>query len=350
MNTIADVAQEAGVSVATVSRVMNGSGLVSRETEDKVRSAVERLGYQPNAWGRNLRKGESRMLLLLIPNATNPFYAGLISGVEDTAREAGYSAMLCITQMDDNRRGEYLSLLRSGRADGAILMDAAQSSSYASELSALYPTVQCCEFSRDEKLSHVSIDNYSAARDVMHYLVSLGHRQIGLVSADNEFCSTYQRREGYGKALMEAGVGVRGDYTALADRDYGFRSGVQAAGSLLDLPERPTALFCTSDVLALAALRAAADRGLSVPGDLSVVGFDDVEYATMFHPTLTTVRQPCYDLGQMACRILLQQIDGEPAGTHCFLPHKMLVRESTDAWRGGAVGSSQPSHMEFGAS
>lgn len=326
MSTISDVARQAGVSVATVSRVINRTGTVSRATAEKVRAAIDQLDYQPNVWGRNLRRGESRVLLIFVPNVTNPYYANIIAGIEDTARSDFYSTMLCIGGGVQVRRTEYLELLHNGRADGAVFLDAALDSRAVPAAAAEFPVVQGSEYCADESISHVSIDNRSAAEEVTEYLLSLGHRRLGFVGTTNHFISTRQRREGYEAVLQRAGLLPM---EAFADKDYSFLSGVRAAGELLDKKERPTALFCISDVLALGAIRAAEERGLRVPEELTVVGFDDVEYATMFRPMLTTVSQPCYDLGRVSCELLLRQIRGEGAGTARFLPHKMILRDSS---------------------
>lgn len=332
MSTIQEVAKEAGVSVATVSRVVNRTGPVSEETAQRVRSAIDKLGYQPNVWGRSLRRKESRVLLIFAPNVSNPFYSPILSGIEDTARAAFYNTMLCTTGTggDRARRMEYLDLLHNGRADGAIFLDVTQDSKVVPEVAREFPVVQCCEYCTDETVSHVSIDNFGAAEDVVRYLIAQGHERIGFVGSTNDFISTRQRREGYEMVLTEAGIGVRKDYEAYADRDYSFLSGVRAAGELLDHGERPTALFCISDVLAIGAMRAAEERGLRVPEDLTVVGFDGVEYAAMFRPQLTTVSQPCYELGRASCELLLRQIGGGGGeGTACFLPHRMILRDSS---------------------
>lgn len=329
MWTIAQVAQQAGVSVATVSRVINGSGTVSPATQERVRCAIEKLEYRPNVWGRSLRRRESRMVLILVPNVSNPFYSPIISGVEDALRPKGYHTMLCVTGVADGRRRAFLELLHNGQADGAVLMDVTQNDKLTAELAAQYPIVQCCEYCSDPRVSHVSIDNLAAAREGVDHLIALGHRQIGFVGSTNRFISTQQRREGYEQALAAAGLPTAPEYVALADDDYSFSCGVQAAGTLLDLPRRPTALFCISDVLALGAVRAAEERGLSIPRDLTVIGFDGVEYATMFRPQLTTVGQPCYQLGQAAGELLFEQLGGAEGGRADVLSHKLVLRDSS---------------------
>ncbi|MDO5399668.1 MAG: LacI family DNA-binding transcriptional regulator [Eubacteriales bacterium] len=328
-STISQVAKRAGVSVATVSRVINQTSSVTRETAQRVLSAIEELGYQPNVWGQNLRRGESRVILVLVPNVSNPFYAPIISGAEDALGRAGYSMMLGVTNVDAERRNGFLDFMGSGRADGAILMDTVvddhQLPAYARE----FPMVQCCEYDFHESLSHISIDNFSAAREAVLRLMELGHRNIGFVGADNRFVSTKRRLEGFRAALAEGGLPIRPENEAYASGDYSFSTGVTAAGRLLDQHDRPTALFCISDVLALGALQAARDRKIPVPQALSVVGFDDVQYAAMFQPQLTTVRQPCYRLGYEAAELLLRKIRGESGEQACFLRHQLIERDST---------------------
>ncbi|WP_312692186.1 LacI family DNA-binding transcriptional regulator [Caproiciproducens sp.] len=333
MSTIAEVAKEAGVSVATVSRVINKNGTVSAETQQKVYAAIAKFDYHPNVWGRSLRRRESRMLLILVPNISNPYYSNIVRGIEDTVRRNRYNSMLCITDMDKRRAGEYFDLLSSGRADGAILMDTTKDDKEIPQLAKNFPIVQCCEYCGDESVGHVSIDNFKAAYEVVRFLCSIGHRRIGFVGSTNQFISTWQRCLGYEKALTENGMPVDGRYIAHADDDYNFPSGMRAARQLLSQPDRPTAIFCISDVIALAAIRAAGELNLRVPEDLTVVGFDDVEYATMFKPMLTTVSQPCYMLGKNSCEMLLEQINGAPARS-VFLEHKIILRDSSVSYTG----------------
>lgn len=328
MSTIEEVAKEAGVSVATVSRVINRSGKVTGDTRQKVLAAIAKLNYHPNAWGRSLRRGESRILLILVPNITNPYYSPIVRGIEDTARRNRYQTMLCITDANQIQSNGYFELLHNGNADGVILMDARKDDPEIPELARNFPTVQCCEYCSDESVGHVSIDNFKAAYEMTHFLCSIGHRRIGFVGAANPFISTLQRRLGYEKALSEEGLPVQRRYVGAADGDYNFSSGARAAREILSQPERPTALFCISDVIALGALRAAEELHLQVPRDLTVVGFDDVEYATMFRPMLTTVSQPGYLLGRTSCEMLLELLEG--LSPHAvFLEHKIVLRDSS---------------------
>lgn len=331
MVTIAEVAKEAGVSVATVSRVINKNGPVSPKSLEKVNTAIEVLNYQPNVWGRRLRRKESRMLLIFVPNIGNPYYASIVSGIEDTARSADYGTMLCITNQEKIREQEFTELLYNGQADGAVFLYGDKNDEGIRKLSSEVPIVQCCEFSRNSRDAHVSIDNFGAAKQAAEYLISLGHERIGFVGSDNQFISSEYRQRGFEAGLAEAGISLDKKYLAYGDRDYSFVSGIHAGKELLSLAkkERPTAVFCISDVLALGVIRAAGNMGVRVPEDISVIGFDDVEYATMFDPMLTTISQPRYSLGKASAQLLLHQIETGETAEAVYLEHRLILRDST---------------------
>lgn len=329
MVTIEDVAREAGVSVATVSRVINRNGPVSAKSEEKVNLAIARLNYRPNVWGRRLRRQESRMILIFVPYISNPFYASIVSGVEDTLRKQGYGTMLCITNGDKTREQEFIKQLYDGQADGAVIMCVDKHDKDIEQLAKEVPVVQCCEYSMNEDISHVSVNNFAAANQVVKYLGSLGHERIGFVGSINQFISSNDRQSGYEEGVKELAIPLNSKYIAYGDEDYSFNSGVRAGLELLSLKDRPTAIFCISDVLALGVVRAARNLGLLVPRDVSVVGFDDVEYATMLSPMLTTVSQPRYSLGKTSAQMLIHQIESGAAGSSIYLEHKLILREST---------------------
>lgn len=329
MTTIVDVSKRAGVSVATVSRVLNGKGHVSPTIAERVRAAIAELEYAPNVSARNLRRNERRILLVLTPNITNPYYAHIIAGISQVTRQRGYSAFLCDTEGRQDQAEAALRMLSQHQADGAILLATELGSTWLSAYAPKYPLVQCSEFDPGIDIPHVCIDNYQAALDVMNYLLSLGHKRIGLVSSVNRYNSTALRLQGYRDALTAAALPALPEHVRYAAADYGFASGLEAARSLLSQEKRPTALFCISDMLALGALASAQEMGFRVPQDVTIVGFDDVEQTTMLHPHMTTMAQPCFALGQRATELLLAQIAGEPAQREVLLPHRLMVRESS---------------------
>lgn len=329
MSTIQDVAKMAGVSVATVSRVLNGSPSVSESTREAVKDAIRKLNYRPNLIGRNLRRTETRMVLVLLPTIANPFYARIVKGIEDIAHKNGYNIMLCNTDSDRNREKVYLELLLNKLSDGVIFMAPELSKEELSAIGESFPVVQCCEYKEEARVSHVSIDNFEAARKAVKHLLGLGHKRIGLISCDNNFLSTIQREAGYRKALEEGGIAYD---SSLVKRggDYGFRSGWRVAKQFILMKDRPTAIFAISDVMAIGAMRAIKENNLKVPDDIAVMGFDDISFASMCDPLLTTISQPKYDLGCTAMELLLKHIREEvkePEGI--FLEHELIVREST---------------------
>jgi len=331
MVKIEDVARAAGVSVATVSRVLNEVGGVQPQTEQRVREAVSRLRYEPNLSARNLRRNESRIILILAPNFSNPYYSNVLSGICDVSRNLGYSTLIYNTY-DSNTLDESLvvSLFQKNRADGMITLAVNMDDLWLEKYAGKYPLVQCSEYVEGAGLPHISVDNRLAARESVAHLLSLGHRRIGIVPSANRYLSSADRRRGYLDALEGAGVGRDDALIAYASADYSFASGKQAARALLTLPEPPSAIFCVSDILALGAIAAAGKMGLQAPWDLSVMGFDDVDYTTMFHPYLSTVAVPCYELGRRSMLLLYDHI-AQKAGAEraVFLPHQIVLRETT---------------------
>lgn len=331
MATILDVAREAGVSVATVSRVLNNQGVVREATAKRVYGAIEKLAYEPNLLARNFRKSESRVILILAPNFTNPYYARILTGIGDAAAGAGYSALIMNTADDHQRELEAMDMLDKHRADGAICMAVSPKAGWLLPYAQKHMVVQCCEYDPQLSLPYVAIDNAAATWAAMGYLYGLGHRRIAMISSANQYISTKIRRDTYRAFLREKQIGLRAEYLVRSDKVYSAKSGKRAARQLLSLQSRPTAIFCISDTLAFGAVTAAAEMGLRVPQDVSIVGFDDIEYTTMQHPYITTVAQPCYDLGRMAAAKLFARMDKTKPeverATH--LPFRLIEREST---------------------
>jgi len=327
MATIEDVARVAGVSAATVSRVLNGNGAVKGYTAEKVQKAIVELAYVPNRAAQNLRKNESMTVTILAPNFTNPYYSHILAGIGDTAQALGYSVFICNMKFG---KAEIESIVKSHRTDGLILLSSAHDADWLTAYACEMPIVLCCEYMESTSLPHVAIDNYRAAYEAVEYLLNLGHRRIATISAGNSHISTKLRHQGYCDALRDAGMEPRPEYLVKAAPDYSYNSGYIMANKLFSLADRPSAIFCISDILALSAIAAAGDRGLSVPADVSVMGFDDVDYTTMFHPHLTTVAQPCYKIGSKSMKVLHEYKMGFPhPPKSALLPHVLTMREST---------------------
>lgn len=329
MVTIADVARAAGVSVATVSRVMNGSGPVAEPTVQVVQAAIERLNYVPNQQARNLRRHESRNILVLLPNITNPYYANIFAGLNQRAMELGYNLFLSNTDGQDPEK--LLSeVIEAHRADGAILLQISYNEEWLQKYSKKIPIIQCCEYTGLGGAPHVTVDNYRAAFEATRYLIQLGHRKIGTISAANNVVSTIHRMQGYRDAMAQAGIPIHDKFITYTDGAYSYPSSLKAARQLLAPPDHPTAVFCISDSVALATVVSAQELGLRVPEDVSIVGFDDVIYTQMFHPYLTTVVQPCTELGSRAVEMLHELLtEGSIQNPEVTLPYNFIIREST---------------------
>ena len=329
MATIQDVAAAAGVSVATVSRVINNAGVVSPKTLDKVNAAITKLAYTPNGFARDLRKAESRYVLVLLQTISNPFYATIVKGIEDVAHSMGYHIILSNTSSDMHRERDSLELLNSRVVGGAILIDAAMDIQEICNIGAKNNLVLCCECRDDIDVTHVQIDNYMAAKTMVKHLLSLGHRDIALIIGDADLSSTKLRYDGYRDAMTEAGITVNNALVYQSECSS-YKCGMRALEGILQSPTKPTALFAMSDVLAIGAIKAMRSKGIRVPEDIAVAGFDGIDMSEMVVPGLTTISQPTYDIGCTAMKLLLEKMKNSDAGNRkVVLEHSLIIREST---------------------
>jgi LacI family transcriptional regulator len=309
MVKIVDVARRAGVSVGSVSRVINDHPTVTPATRARVELAVRELGYVPNAIAGSLRSRRSKMVGLIIPDVTNPFFSELALHVERSAAAAGYNLVLGNSDNSVDQETYYLHALAVRRVDGIIFVPAnetSRSAEIAIPVVGVDREIDGCPF--------VASDNRAGAKSATEYLHSLGHRLIGCVAGPGDLPNARERRRGYEEValpiLRMAGVDPS-DYIVSAD--FSYDAGYAATRSLLKVSPRPTAIFASSDQQAIGGLRAAADLGLAVPLDLSVVGFDDVPLAKLVMPRLTTVAQPVAEIGVLAMQLLLDLLSGAEA-------------------------------------
>lgn len=330
MPNIHDVAKKAGVSVATVSRVLNKNSNVKAETKALVEQAVIALNYEPARKLKSERVPTGRTVMILIPDISNPFYAMIVKGMGDLAMREDCSLLTCMTNGSRHREEKYLEMLKSGLAMGAIFLAPEISAGEIVRLARNFPLVQCCEYKENAyNVSHVSIDNLKAGRDAVQHLVNLGHRKIAMISCDNGFISNRQREQAYLQTLQENGILFEPQYLIRA-ASYEYTSGQRAMNQLLRLPEMPTAVFAVSDFLAFGAIQSIRKSGLRVPEDIAVTGFDDIEFASIYTPSLTSVYQPQYDLGYTALKLLLDKMDGTVTdGKSLFFEHELRIRGST---------------------
>jgi LacI family transcriptional regulator, repressor for deo operon, udp, cdd, tsx, nupC, and nupG len=329
--SIKHVAARAGVSVATVSRVLNDSAAVVPKTRDLVRQVVAELGYEPNHLARNLRSASSGLMLVTVPNLHNPFYGRVVEGITRALQEHGYHMLLCETSRDALTDPTHLRLIQRKQVDGAICLDPATVHRAIADRVHDLPWVALCEYNPDMAVPYVGIDNERAARDAVQHLVSRGHQRIAILGYDPSFMFARQRFTGYTQALEEVGVSLNPALQITAPA-LDFEDGAAGLHALWDRPaaQRPTAIFAVSDTLAIGVLRQARELGISVPKDLAVVGFDDIDFAAQTDPGLTTIRQPMSEMGYQAGQLLIQRVRGKSTSVvNLVLRHELQIRGSS---------------------
>jgi LacI family repressor for deo operon, udp, cdd, tsx, nupC, and nupG len=326
--TIQDVAKTAGVSTATVSRVLSAPERVAESTRERVMATVEALGYAPNVAAKNLRTLRTDKILVTVPDISNPFFSQVIRGVEEAATAAGYSVLLGDTRHEPEREEQYGRMLRRKEADGLIFLGHRLPDSLAelvSDLGPRTPIVNGCEYSPGLGVSSAHIDNERAAAEATEHLFGLGHRRVGVITGPLASPISRDRLAGALGAAARHGLSL-----AAATGDFSIESGLDQALTLLDADPAPTAIFCFSDEMAMGALEAFRRRGLRCPADISLVGFDDIRYARHLDPPLTTVNQPMDAIGHEVVRLLLAVLSGKAqAVEHVTLPHRLVLRSST---------------------
>jgi len=314
---MADVARMAGVSVATVSRALAGSPLVSEETRARIEAAVKATGYVVNQVASGLRLQRSRQVLVLLPDIANPFFGEVVLGIEEEAQRLGFGVLIGNTARNPDREAALARQFQTGAVDGLVLLTGHKPPDIpATRL------VGVSEHIADPAVAMVSIDNRAAAREAVAYLLALGHRKIAHIGGPAGNILTQQRYAGFLDAM-----GGQVDPARVQFGDYSIASGEAAMHTLLNTT--PTAVFCSNDEMAIGAIRAARANRLSVPGDLSIVGFDDIPFAGAYDPPLTTIRQPRREMGRVAARLLLAAISDEDLPRPAVLPHTLIMRAST---------------------
>nr|PZN10300.1 MAG: LacI family transcriptional regulator [Caldicoprobacter oshimai] len=312
MATIKDVAKRAGVSPSTVSRALSGKVPVDKETRERVMEAVRALNYKPNILAKGLKEGRTNTVGLIVPNICNPVFPAVARGVEDVAREHGFTVILCNTDEDIEAEKDYVEKLQKRWVDGFIFATAREESQHIFELKEKgFPVVLVVRH-MDQAVDAVVIDNYKSSFEAVKYLINTGHRRICIINGDTSLTLYKERFEGYRHALQAAGLPIMPELVLdVAGRDD---NGYGAVTAMLKKGILPDAVFATSDPRAIGAIRAIKDCGLSVPGDISVVGFDDLDISAFLDPPLTTVSQPLYEMGARAARRLIDMINGEKSG------------------------------------
>jgi LacI family repressor for deo operon, udp, cdd, tsx, nupC, and nupG len=328
--TIFDVARKAGVSTATVSRALAFPDRVAEETRAAVFAAIAEVGYTPNASARNLRAKRSRMVLALVPGMDNAFFTPILNAIEDQLSDAGYGLIMGDTRNDARKEFHYARIIRAGQVDGVVLLIGHLPKSESDHaIEGLLPISIVLNEIKGANLPLFDVANRKAARTMVNFLISQGHRRIAHIRGPEGHIEANERVKGYGDALKAAGIPVEPEL--IWPGDFFPGSGKGSLQRFFAMSNRPTAVFASNDQSAIGFIKSLKDAGLSVPNDVSVAGFDDIGFLELFIPGLTTMRQPLADLGRLAALDLLNRIENSgkslPAA-RVRLECELVIRES----------------------
>jgi LacI family transcriptional regulator len=329
---IREVAKRAGVSLGTVSNVLNRPEIVAQETRRRVQLAIEEIGFVRNGSARQLRAGNSQYIGLVMLDVANPFFTEVARGVEDAANEAGYVVILCNSDDSLEKESHYLQVLEEQRARGVLITPVQSDASYLQRFRKRGIAVVLLDRpSRIKDLCSVAVDDVRGGELATTHLLEQGHVRIGFVHGPLSIRQCADRRRGVLRAVRTAGLDpdqVIVDITASAQN---VREGEESGEKLLGAKIKPTAVFCANDLLALGLMRALIKRGISIPGDMALVGYDDVEFASVLSTPLTSIRQPKYELGRTAAELLLDEANNPTAHQHKHIVYQpeLIVRESS---------------------
>lgn len=325
---IKDISKLAGVSVASVSRVINGDPHVLPATREKVLKAISESGYVPNLTGRMLRTQRSNKLLIVLPNISNTFYSKIITGMEDAANALGYELLVAITNRNVQTEKKYVGMLDTKQVDGMVSCLSVLPAKTLAALSSKYPIIQCCEPMQGVSTSVVRIANRRAAQEAVSYLIQKGRRRIAFFLGRVYHHCEPERLEGYHAALRAGGLEADAQY--VVECDYEYDDATAKMDAMFALPRLPDAVFCCSDVMAIGVVRSLIAHG-KVPGqDVDVIGFDNHTISGAYIPSISTVAQPRYEIGKTAVELLVEKIENPQAMNKLvILPHHLVLRDST---------------------
>jgi LacI family transcriptional regulator len=323
-----DIAEQAGVSVNTVSRALTGKPDINNDTRERVQALAERLGYMPNLLARSLLRGSTRTVGLVVTDCTDPFYAGLIRAVENTLSREGFGLLLATSNEHVDKERQALAMLRERRVDGLLFTPVDVAAGHVGDLlKAELPIVLLGRRPAGYEGPFVGTDNVAGARLLVRHLLKLGHTRIAHFSRSDKASSAHERLTGYRRALAEAEITTPGALVRrLAPTVEGGKIG---AAWFQQLRPRPTALFTYNDSQAVGAMLGLSQAGILVPDDCSIGGFDNIELSELVRPTLTTVAQPIHEIGRLGAQMLIDRLQHDTAGSTMLLPPRLMVREST---------------------
>ena len=327
--SIKDVAKEAGVSIATVSRVLNDIDVVNEETKKKVQDAIKKLGYRPNIVARSLKTQRTRTIGIVVPDISSQLYPEIVRGAEDVANIYKYNVMLCNSDFDIEKEKEYLRVLREKMVDGILYMSSALEDEILDLINELdIKTVLVETSDKEGKLPSVSIDNVRASYDATKYLIEKGRKNIAFIGIEKSEKNAFGMRcEGYEKALTDSNI--KYDKELCYFNNLKIKSGREGVLELLDRGQKFDAIVCASDEIAVGAINTLREKGIRVPEDVSVIGFNNIEIVKNFYPSITTVAQPMYDMGSVAMRMLIKLLNKQELEEAYYeLPYELIERSS----------------------
>jgi len=331
--SIKQVAEIAGVSIATVSRCINNPAKVKERTREKVQAAILETGYSPNTIAQSFRRGRTNVIMVVMPSIGDPFFTDVMHGIRSVVAEHGYSIIINETNFNTMTAEEVGAIMVSRQADGFILL--ASIFPFGSEVLARaekrsQPVVIGCETISASlaDIPSVHIDNVDAAREATDFLISKGHKKIAFITGQSTSLLTKDRESGYRTAMSKAGLPV--DDGWIVEGQLSIEGAAQACKQLLQHPDRPTAIFCANDEMAFGCMHQVKEQGLSVPEDISVMGFDNIRYAGVMEPALTTVAQPAKQIGERVAMRVFNAIERghQPNNQPVILPHELIIRDS----------------------
>lgn len=332
MSTILDVANRAGVSKTTVSRYLNDNGPINVDTAEKIRAAVKELGYSPNYLAQGMRTNKTRTIGIIIPDYSNPFYPELLRGIEDYARKRGYMTQLSNTHADPVTEYQRLEEMVKRQIDGIVLCSynrVKKDLEYLVEIADRIPVVVMDPLVKKEPLSYVVTDGGGATMDAVSYLVSIGRKRIGYIKGPSKLFATNDRFEGYKKGLEANGIPF--DSALVCEADFTLKSGYVGAEWFISNGLPVDAVMAATDLMAIGAIKAFNNHGISIPSRLAVVGFDDISLCRIVEPSLTTIAQPINALGSCAAQIIIDAIEsGDFEKKQIVMPGSLVIRKSTD--------------------
>lgn len=332
MTTMRDVAERAGVSLTTVSHVINRTRFVSDDVTTRVQQAMEDLNYRPNELARSLRRGQTKTLGLILPDSANPYFAEIGHAIEATSSTLGYNVILCNTHGAEDQEEHYINVLRNKQVDGIIFVATGdKASSISDTLGENFPILLVDRELVGVHTDVIIVDNHQGGLLATRHLLELGHRRVACISGPSTVRPSAERISGYIQALEEYDLAF--DSNLFRTGDFHPNSGYLAALDLLQQPDPPTAIFTCNDLMAIGVIRAASETGCSIPADLALVGFDNIELAEYTIPPLTTISQPIEWMGEIAAKKLIQRIEEEDSmePTRQLLPVELVVRGSSGA-------------------